>query len=379
MAADHDRAGNVYVAGFVAARGAANLSRFDDKGRLTWTIDAIDALSFSTDAHIDVVGTSSGAVVVWRGLRQGKRARVMRYVDGTGKPAATPSTIGSNACAVGDSVFSIGTGKNAGAVVERHVVDGSEQTITTISEGRDPALVCSEGKRAFLVDQGEDDIVMRPIEGGKAHSRVAILGPDDLGDDEIREKEDFSFTAAGTDAFGQLILAESGHLSLRQYGPALGARRMLDHVVASDEDLMAVDGSETHTAIILSREASARCDGDLGTDVVTLDLPAGPGKETLAIAAQGECGRDLGPYWVAPATDAIYVAWSVRGARTGAKAPVEALAWSKLGDPIKSIPLSAEDVVFAGCFGTHCSFAALTRPAGTDGMIPGAAQILTIP
>ena len=29
MAADHDAAGNVYIAGFVAARSAVNLSRFD--------------------------------------------------------------------------------------------------------------------------------------------------------------------------------------------------------------------------------------------------------------------------------------------------------------------------------------------------------------
>src|SRR5678815_1151170 len=84
MAADHDAAGNVYVAGFVAARSAVNLSRFDDHGRLLWSVDAISELGFSSDAHVDVVAGQDGANVMWRGLQSKKRARITQWVSSDG-------------------------------------------------------------------------------------------------------------------------------------------------------------------------------------------------------------------------------------------------------------------------------------------------------
>ena len=76
MAADHDAAGNVYVAGFVAARSTVSVSRFDDHGRLAWSVDALTDLGFSSDAHVDVVAGQDGANVIWRGLQNKKRARI---------------------------------------------------------------------------------------------------------------------------------------------------------------------------------------------------------------------------------------------------------------------------------------------------------------
>jgi hypothetical protein len=62
----------------------------------------------------------------------------------------------------------------------------------------------------------------------------------------------------------------------------------------------------------------------------------------------------------------------------GNRAPVEALAWSKVGETTPHvIPMSAEDVVYAGCH--PCSFVALARPEGTDGMTPGVARVIQIP
>ena len=371
MAADHDSRGNVYVVGFVAARGAANVSRFDEHARLMWNVDALDTLTYSSDAHVDVVAAPHGAVVVWRGIRAGKRTRVARYVGDDGKPDGTPFDIGSSACAVMDSLFSIG-GKRGESVVSHHVPGGAAQTIVGLREGGDPRLVCAEGKRALLVEEGEEDLTARAIDDGKALPRVQLLGPDDLGDDDIREHEDFTIG----DVLGELILTEQGHLLLREYGDAgVSVRRTLDHVVGADEDLMAVDGNARRIIALLSREASARCDGDIATDVVALDIAPGA-KERSIDVAHGECGHDLGPYWVLPTRDEVYVAWAVRGPRRG---PVEALTWGKLDEPPKSFPLSAEDVVLAGCGAEHCAFAVLARPSGTDGMVPGEARVLVIP
>ncbi len=102
-----------------------------------------------------------------------------------------------------------------------------------------------------------------------------------------------------------------------------------------------------------------------------------PQSERTVEVAHGDCGHDLGPYWVLPTRDAVYVAWAVRGPKRAAL--VEALAWAKLDEPAKTIALSAEDIVFAGCGPEHCAFAVIARPESTDGMVPGEARVIVVP
>ncbi len=378
IAADHDANGNVYVAGFVAARSSVNLSRFDDHGTLQWAVDAMTGIGFSSDAHVDVVATPHGAVVVWRGIREKKRTRVARFVTDAGATTSDIFPIGAGACAVGDSLFSVG-GKSGSSVVVRATPGGAEKTLVTLPEGHDPSLVCGETKRALIVDDGEDDIGVRTLDAEKAGTRHLLLGPDD--DDEPREHEDFAHPGLGnaSDVLGDLLLTEDGHLVLREFGESVGPRRKLEHVIDSEEDLMAADGNASHVVAIVQREATARCDGEIATDVVAIDVPLPDGKENLIDVAHGDCGRDLGPYWVLPTNDAMFVAWAVRGPRNGDHAPASALAWAKLGSAPTQVPLSAEDIVFAGCNKTRCAFAALARPEGTDGMVPGEARVIFVP
>ena len=374
MAADHDRNGDVYVAGFVAAREVIDLSRYDAQGRLAWNGDALTNVAYSADAHVDVVATPDGAVVVWRGLHGGKRGRVAGFVAADGKVGAT-FAVGSNACAAAGTLLSI-TSKNT--LTSRRLPAGPDKKIASFAEGRDAVLVCGEGKRAFLVDEGEDDIGVRPIDDGVARPRALLVAPDDLGDDEIREHDDFTIG----DVLGQLLLTEAGHLVLREYVDGPTARRPLEAVIGPDSDLMATDGNAARVVAVVSRDASARCDGEIGTDVVAIDVPLPDGNDRTVDVAHADCGHDLGPYWVAPTDAAMYVAWAVRGPRSGEHAPVEALAWAKVdggsGAP-NQVKLSAEDVVFAGCTKDKCMFAALERPEGTDGMAPGAARIIALP
>jgi len=376
IAADHDAKGNVYVAGFVAARGAISLSRFDDSGRLLWAVDVLGGLAFSPDERLDVMATSRGPVVAWHGLADGGRSRVARLVSEDGKLQGAPFATGAGACATRDALYWIGS---KDAVVEWPLPSGPEKKLAAVGEGRDPTLVCGDA-RAFLVDDGEDDIAARTLEAGKAGTRSHLLTDEELGDDDMREHDDYSFG----DTLADLLLTEQGHLTQRRFTDKPSPRAPLAHVVGNDEDLMAVDGNASRMVAILTRDASARCDGDIGTDVLALDVADGSG-EHLVDVARGDCAKDLGPYWVGPTTDAVYVAWNVRGPRSrSAKAPVEALAWAKLGaagaaPDLKTVPLSAEDVVFAGCGSTRCWFAALARPEGTDGMVPGEARVIAVP
>lgn len=377
MAADHDAAGNVYVAGFVAARSAVNLSRFDDQGRLAWSVDALPDLGFSSDAHVDLVAGQEGANVIWRGLQNKKRVRVAQWVASDGTVTGAPIAVGASACTTAGWLYAIG-GKLGSSALVRPMKGGTDKSLVTIPEGHDPVLVCGEGTHAYIVDDGDDDVGVRLLDPDKEHAlpRAALVPLDALAGDEIREHEDFS-TA---DTLHELVVTEKGALSLHQYdGTTVAPRRALETVINADEDLMAADGNATHVVAIIAREATARCDGDMGTDVLALDVPQDGSKEHVIEVAHASCGVDLGPFWVAPTADAIYVAWNVRGPRNGSRAPVEALQWAKLAGAITDVKLSAEDVIFAGCTKTKCMFATLARPEGTDGMTPGEARVITIP
>lgn len=377
MAADHDASGNVYVAGFVAARSAVSLSRFDDGGRLVWSVDAMSDLGFSSDAHVDVVAGQEGANVIWRGLQTKKRVRLTQWVAADGTVSGTPTAVGASACAAAGWLYAIG-GKLGSSALVRPIQGGSDKSLVTIPEGHDPVLVCGEGAHAYIVDDGDDDIGVRLLDPQKDHAlpRAALVSLEALGGDEVREHEDFT-TA---DTLHELVVTEKGAMSLYQYdGTTVAPRRALETPINSDEDMMAADGNATHVVALITREATARCDGDMGTDVLALDVPQDGSKEQVTEIAHAPCGVDLGPYWVAPTADAIYLAWNVRGPRNGSRAPVEALQWTKLGGAVTDVKLSAEDVVFAGCTKTKCTFAMIVRPENTDGMTPGEARVITIP
>ena len=377
MAADHDAAGNVYVAGFVAARSAVNLSRFDDQGRLVWSVDALADLGFSSDAHVDVVAAQDGANVIWRGLQNKKRARIAQWVSSDGSVTGASAAVGSSACAAAGWLYAVG-GKLGSSALVRPIKGGSDKSLVTIPEGHDPVLVCGEGTRAYIIDDGDDDVGIRLLDPEKDHAlpRAVPVPLDALGGDEIREHEDFTTG----DTLHELVVTEKGALSLHQYdGTTVAPRRALETPINADEDLMAADGNATHVVALIAREATARCDGDMGTDVLALDVPTDGSKERVTEVAHAPCGRDLGPYWVAPTPSAIYLAWNVRGPRNGSRAPVEALQWTKLGGTVAEVKLSAEDIVFAGCAKGKCMFASIVRPEGTDGMAPGEARVISIP
>ena len=378
MAADHDAAGNVYVAGFVSARSAVALSRFDAQGRLVWSVDALVDLGFSSDAHVDVVAGQDGANVIWRGLQNKKRVRVTQWVSAEGSVAAgAPAAVGSSACTAAGFLYAIG-GKLGSSALVRPIRGGSDKSLVTIPEGHDPVLVCGEGTRAYIVDDGDDDIGVRLLDPEKDHAlpRAVLVPLGELGGDEVREHEDFTTG----DTLRELVVTEKGVLSLHQYdGTTVTPRRALETPINSDEDLMAADGNASHVVALIAREAASRCDGDMGTDVLALDIPVDGSKEQVTQIAQAPCARDLGPYWVAPTADAIYLAWNVRGPRNGSRAPVEAFQWTKLGGTVTEVKLSAEDVVFAGCAKGKCMFAMIARPENTDGMTPGEARVISIP
>jgi hypothetical protein len=97
--------------------------------------------------------------------------------------------------------------------------------------------------------------------------------------------------------------------------------------------------------------------------------------ETLLDLAPAACDRTPGPFWIAAAAPAgPTVAWVEHTAGQAAKAPpiLGASFRALLADGVKPgrVDQPADALVDSGCDDKGCSFAALVRPPGADGMQP---------
>ncbi len=374
--------GAVYVAGLVAARHAVNVSRYLTDGTLQWTIDAVPDVDWSADAEVEAVASSGGVAVVWRGPQKGKPVRRMQVVGADGRPAGAPEDVGAFVCATRSGEIAwVQEGGGPAKAITRPFAGGAARTAATVPEEREARLACGESK-VYLLDAGDDDLHARALGGGK---RVALLGPEDLGDEDPSEHDDFT---VGDDLV-TVMLTAGGRMTVREleHGGALSAARRLGHVLARDEDVVAVDGDAAHAGIVLTRDASARCDGaqaiDLEAIVADRAAVAAP-KEQLVQVAHGGCGHDLGPFWVGAPGGKLMVAWGTHAARVagaGGPIPFEGLSYRPVvgGGATGHVDQAADGLAFAGCEGAKCYVVALTRPEGTDGMVPGSAKILAFP
>jgi len=198
--------------------------------------------------------------------------------------------------------------------------------------------------------------------------------------DDERERALFTF---GDDGLGVVEVAQSGAMRFTRGGAAGPFEwTKVAHRFPEDEDVDAVDGDARAVWVLVSRDATARCGGaEAAVDVVVHRLGEG-GEKELAIA-KGDCGRDLGPYWVGLVGESALLGWAERVPKKApTDAPIGALGWARVqGDVVDAhqLPVSADGLVFAGCAAEKCYAVALDRAAGTDGMKPGTARVLAFP
>lgn len=359
----------VYVAGLVAERKAINLSRYALDGRLQWSIDVLDDVRWTPTSELWAFAGEAGAAVSLRGRRGDKSVLLARSIDSTGKTIGDAFDVTSHPCATVDSLYWSEKLPGGGVRVNRRALAGGP--VTSPAEERDSSdvsLACGD-KQVFLLEENDESFAVRALDAPKA--TVVAFGE---GDDEPRERPAFTVK----DELGVLVVTTVGRMQLRF--PAVGPPRAL-RKLNDEEDLVAVDSDGKRALVVYTRDDPDRCGSDgLVSDVRALDVPLDGAKEQDQEVERGRCDVDLGPFWTGSIAGKMIIVWEERDAKKKGGAPVTGLGYRVLGDAAAThLPLSAEDLAFAGCTPTKCYVVALERPAGTDGMVPGSAKIVAFP
>jgi hypothetical protein len=373
------------VAGLVAADGVVRAMGLAG-GKPAWATDVLTGVSWAPDAELHAQPTGDGGVaLVWRGPRAGKVGRALVLVGPHGELRGEPTEVGAAVCATADGLAWIDPRTSGPTrVVARRLADATGHEVLSVPPDRDPALVCGDHAVVVLGD-GDDDLTATAfVPGASPKPRVVAIRDSDFGDDDEREHDAYSLG----DDLGLVRIGTSGAIHLREV-PRDGAPtpwRRLKQTIPPDDDVVAVDGDADATLIVYTHDAADACPGIGSTaeGVQLLRVDRKTGAESLTALAPADCDRSPGPFWIAAgAPGGSTVAWVERTTKLAAKAaPVAGVALRTLaaGDAkARRIELVADAVVDAGCDDKGCSIAALTRPAGGDGMQPEAIAVFAYP
>jgi hypothetical protein len=361
MAAAATSDGAVIVAGLVAARKTIIAERHDGD-HVVWISDVQTAVDWSPDLELRVVADASGGVVV---VVRTSASRQIHAIDKAGKVgAAFPA--GAAVCA---SARGLARVESNGHVILRSWA-GADIGDTEVPADRDAILVCAQNE-VYVLAEGEEDVVLMTV---PPRGKPLKIVPD-LDD----ERERAPFTVG--DTLGVVEVAREGSARVVRVADGGTISTRIAKTFPEEDDLETVDGDERTTFLAFSRESTARCSGSSGTDVLVLRVS--PSGEQELEVTKGDCGKDLHPFQLDALRDGAYLAWAERSPkRMPTDPPIEAVLWAKVADgPIKPTRTAArgEGIAFAGCAKEKCHVVFLERPLGTDGMIPGAARIVTYP
>jgi hypothetical protein len=380
IAATRLAGGNLLVAGLVVPDGVIRLASLRPDRATEWTADALRGLVWAADADLRAYPAADGAAIVWRGVRDGKSGRTLALVGPRGESRGDPIDVGASLCTTADEIAWLeGRSGSTVRVRARRWTDATAREAATIAPDRDPALVCGDHV-VFVLADGDDDVTAAAITAGAASTRAPMtaIHDADFGDDEEREHEVY---AVGDD-LGLVRIGTSGAIAMREIVQGtLGAWRKLKHKLGPDDDVVALDGDASATLVVYTRDESDKCPavGASSESVHALRVDRKTGDETVLEVAPAECGKAVGPFWVATPGGALAAAWVERARKAQAtSAPISALAY-RASAGVTRIDQPADALVDAGCNAGACFAAALVREPGSDGMAPESIRVLRYP
>ena len=393
IAATRIAGGVVLVAGLVVPRATIAITRIEAGGQTSFTVDALRDVKWSQDAELRLFPAGEGAVLVWRGLRDGKSVRQMVMIGPRGEVKGAPAEIGAAACVTEDGIaWTERAPAGATRARTRTWANPAPHDVAVVSSERDPLLVCA-AHRVFVLGEGENDITLAGAssEGG---APLTMMRAQDFGEDDSRDHGEYTVG----DDLGFVRVASSGALAMRElHGDALGPWRKLTSMIARDDDVVGADGDLRSAIVVYTREESESCAGDPpsgvsatqysgvgASSVHAVRIDRATNAESVLDIAPAECNRDVGPFWTGGAGNKLVVAWAERvPKRDDTSAPIAGLAYRLLDGatllPITRIARPADAIVDAGCDKEHCYVVALVRAPGTDEMLPEVAQVIRYP
>jgi len=377
VGAAHAPGGAVLVAGLVAARHVIALSRIEPSGAIAWTRDVLGGIGWMPDADVRVYAApDGGALVTVRALRDGKPARALVGVDPAGQPRGEIEDVGSGACATDEGLSWVR--RDAGgkaSLVARSWAEARGRAGGALPDG-DPILVCGT-RRVFALVEGDESLGL--VQGEKV--APLLRGPDFTGESD---RDHIEYTVG--DELGVVSPGLPGVTAFREVDAAkVGTWRRLSHRLEEDDDVVAVDADARSLFVVVTRDDGEACaDGERRTRLHLLRAERHGAGELEAPLASLDCGVSAGPYWTGFIGGALVVAWPERPPKKGSSSPpVSGLGFVTFdGDRASDVSrsaIAADAIVDAGCDAAACYAVALTRPEGTDGMVPGAARVVRYP
>jgi hypothetical protein len=370
------------VAGLVAAEGVVRVVARSG-GRVAWMGDVLRGIHGTPDAELRMQRADDGVVLVWRGALGGEAGRTAVVLGPHGEARGEPFPVGAAWCATTEAIAWIEPQRGAAArVLARRWADAQASLVATVPADRDPGLLCGDHALTVLGDGDDDLTAMRLVPGEAARpSEAVILRQADFGGDEEREHHLYSVG----DDLGLVRLAASGAVAwreVRRTGAPTPWRR-LDHAIAADDDIVAIDGDAAGTLVVTTHETDESCPDVSATaaSVRALRIDRSTGAEAVLDLAPADCERSPGPFWIAAAPGgAPAVAWVERRAGPPPRAaPIDAVVVRVLRpDGVRAgrVDVVADAVADGGCDDRGCMLAALARPPGGDGMGPAPIRVL---
>ncbi len=368
------------VAGLVPSHHAIAVADIGDDGLTRWTVDVLSGVSVGPNVELKVFPAADGAVVVYRGVREGRSFTEAVLVDARGQIPGPAFEAGPAACATDDALAWMGH-PSAGAAnvlgLGWLAVGGRlpPTKLGSVPNERDPALVCGQ-KTVFALGDGEQDTTLTT---SLVPSRAKpILRDRDFADEE-REHDTFVVD----DTLGLVRVGQSGSISLRDVGAEISPWHGLGARLTAADDVVAVDGDSETTTLIFTRDDDQGCDGPSAPSVHAIRFA----KKTLSEAsfdlAPSSCGRELGPFWTGSLGDSFVVAWVERASlRAPGDPPIAALVYRTISSgglgELRRVARPSDEMVDAGCDKNRCYAVALVRPAPIDKQ-PGPVVVMAYP
>lgn len=371
IAAANAGGGEVLVAGLDVPARAIRMRRIGANDAILAERTVLENVAWSSEADLKVVATPSGAAITWRGRKSGKLGRALVVVGADLASKGAPVEVAGPSCATREAIW-FTDGKRA------HGRPWSGQAIDVeLPREKEPSILCGATK-AFALLEEDDGTSWMPL--ARSAASAPLLREKDFGEDEQRERAEYT----SGDDLGVVRVAASGALAVREVKDGVaGALKKLRSSIPRDDDVVAVDASPKELVIVYTQDASDAC-GDKGasTKVKALRVDRSTGEESTLDLSPGMCGREVGPFFTGAVGEGVSVAWVERVPALGqARASIVALAHA-LVPPAGAAPtaqrveVAADALVDAGCDADRCYAAALERPPGTDGMVPGPVRVL---
>ncbi len=367
----HLSGGGLLVAGVDRTSKTLRVGRLDAQGRISEARTVLSEIALSKDAEVRVFGgPGAGATVLWRGLHRGRFARTLVRLGPDLSPMGESVEIPGQPCVTRDAIWTLD-----GQRVTARPLDGAAFDVTLPNDD-DVSLVCSASRAYAVIDQDEGASAM-VLTKGRSEPK-SFFRERDFGDDEQRERAEY---LVGED-LGFVRIGSTGSVVVRELSAsALRAQRMLKTRLPKDDDVVAVEASDSTLVIVYTEEASGSCrahgsgDESVSTKVMALVVDRRSNAEKTLELAQGSCGHELGPFFTGTLGDRVTVAWGEHASGIGhARAPLVAVNRATIGGSLSDAgpatrertELQADALVDVGCDGTVCELVAVSTSSSEE-------------